>query len=636
MRRVIGMDIHRTFAEVVFWEAGKLRPAGRVSMTRAGLEATGNAMAVVRVLSPYVGRVIVANPLQFKAIAHAHVKTDKIDAGVLASLRAADFLPEIWLPDAETERQRRLVARRNQVVRQRTRIKNEVHAILHAHLIPPCPHAELFGRLGRIWLSRQVIPDDEQEAIDRHLRELDRLGEDLAALDREIAQAAVDDPTVKRLLTITVELGAVVLGKAHIAAGGNRRLDRDHGEHFVRGGFDDAERPRHSRVQPVCRARRGVLRDGHHQPVRIRLGSMSGHIVPIYGWSHEQIGWLFTLFVILQSIGTLPGGVLRDRFGPRWTTAIGGLFSGLGILALALGRSYALVVVLWCIGSFFTGFIYNNAVTTGNKWFPDRRGLMTGLIAGAFPWGPLPFIFPIRAIPHNSPPVVFFDVIYIMAVFFGVIYIMAGIIGGVSIIARLLMKDPPPGWQPAGWVTSQKAVKRPSEHHYTVGEALTTWQMWVLIISFVLISSVGLAGISKIVGYSNSFEFAATAAAGIAIANGFGKLILGGLSERFGPENMMIVAYVLCGILLLVTIFAGITHHELLFVCSAILAIFFWASLFSLFPITSGHYFGETAAGGNYGVLYAIAKGSGGFYGGILSTILIKQHGFSVASASLD
>jgi transposase len=127
MRRVIGMDIHRTFAEVVFWEEGKLRPAGRITMTRAGLEgfgrslgkedevvieATGNAMAVVRVLAPYVARVIVANPLQVKAIAHAHVKTDKIDAGVLASLRAANFLPEIWLPDADTERLRRLVARR--------------------------------------------------------------------------------------------------------------------------------------------------------------------------------------------------------------------------------------------------------------------------------------------------------------------------------------------------------------------------------------------------------------------------------------------------------------------------------------------------------------------------------------------
>lgn len=218
MRRVIGMDIHRTFAEVMIWEDGRLRPAGRVDMTRVGLEgfgrsltredevvveATGNAMAVVRVLTPHVARVIVANPLQVKAIAHARVKTDKIDAGVLASLRAAAFLPEVWLPDAETERMRRLVARRNQVVRHRTRIKNEVHAILHAHLVPPCPHADLFGRLGRLWLDSQSLPDDERAAIARHLRELDRLGEDLGALDTDVARAAIDDPAVKRLLTIT-------------------------------------------------------------------------------------------------------------------------------------------------------------------------------------------------------------------------------------------------------------------------------------------------------------------------------------------------------------------------------------------------------------------------------------------------
>jgi transposase len=236
MRRIVGMDIHRTFAEVVFWEQGRLRPAGRVDMTRSGLEgfgrlltkedevvveATGNSMAVVRVLSPFVGRVIIANPLEVKAIAHAHVKTDKIDAGVLASLRAADFLPEVWLPDADTERRRRLVTRRNQVVRHRTRIKNEVHATLHAHLIPLCPHADLFGRRGRAWLARQPLPDDELAAIERHLRELDRLGEDLQVLDREIAQSVCDDPAVRRLLTIsgvnlTVAAGLVAaIGDIH-------------------------------------------------------------------------------------------------------------------------------------------------------------------------------------------------------------------------------------------------------------------------------------------------------------------------------------------------------------------------------------------------------------------------------------
>lgn len=218
MRRVIGMDIHRTFAEVVVWEDGRLRHAGRVDMTRTALEgfgkslkatdeivveATGNTMALVRVLSPFVARVVIANPLQVKAIAHAHVKTDKIDAGVLASLHAAGFLPEVWTPPAETERMRRLVARRNQVVRHRTRIKNEVHAILHAHLIPCCPHADMFSQIGRAWLKRQPFPDDEMMAIERHLRELDRLGEDLELLDREVAKNALDNPAVKRLLTIT-------------------------------------------------------------------------------------------------------------------------------------------------------------------------------------------------------------------------------------------------------------------------------------------------------------------------------------------------------------------------------------------------------------------------------------------------
>ncbi|MGH7012784.1 MAG: MFS transporter [Stellaceae bacterium] len=360
-------------------------------------------------------------------------------------------------------------------------------------------------------------------------------------------------------------------------------------------------------------------------PFEYAWSSMSGPLAGIYGWSHQQVAWLFTLFIILQSFGMLPGGMLRDRFGPRWTTAISGCLMGVGIFALTLGPSYSLVLALWCIGSFFAGFIYNNGVTTGNKWFSDRRGVMTGLIAGAFSWGSLPFIFPIRAIPHDAPP----------SVFIHVIYVMAAVMGGVSIVAALFMKDPPAGWRPPGWTPKQTAIKRPSNHQYTVGEALRTWQMWVLIISFVLISSAGLAGISKMVAYSRSFHFtaaAATAAAGgIAIANGIGKFSLGALSEKFGCENMMIFSYTACGVLLFASIFAGLAHAEILFVCTAILGIFCWASLFSLFPITIGHYFGEASAGGNYGILYAIAKGSGGLYGGILSTVLILHHGFTFA-----
>jgi OFA family oxalate/formate antiporter-like MFS transporter len=197
------------------------------------------------------------------------------------------------------------------------------------------------------------------------------------------------------------------------------------------------------------------------------------------------------------------------------------------------------------------------------------------------------------------------------------------------------MRDPPRGWTPEGWVPKATASGAPSGHDYTVGQALRTWQMWVLMASFVLISSAGLAGMSKMVAYSNSFGFTATAATaaagGIALANGFGKLTLGTLSDRFGPETMMIGSFVACGLLLFLTVLAGFAHSEMVFVVAAILAIFFWASLFSLFPITIGHYYGHASAGGNYGLLYAIAKGTGGLYGGILSTLLIVHHGFPFA-----
>ena len=104
------------------------------------------------------------------------------------------------------------MARRYQVVRHRTRIKNEVHAILHAHLIPKCPHADLFNTRGRDWLTRQPVPEDERAAIARHIRELDRLGEDLAQLDRDIAEDSLDDEEIQRLLTITGVNLAVAAG----------------------------------------------------------------------------------------------------------------------------------------------------------------------------------------------------------------------------------------------------------------------------------------------------------------------------------------------------------------------------------------------------------------------------------------
>lgn len=215
--RVIGLDIHRVFAEAVALEGGGLIRLGRIERRRDRLtafarslthedhvvvEATGNAAAVVAVLRPHAGRVVIANPQQVRLIAPAKIKTDRIDAAVLARLYASGFLPEVWVPDERTQALRRQVTRRNQLVRQRTRLKNIVQSILHSHLIPPCPTADLFGRKGRAWLMEQVLPADERHAVERHTREYDRLGDDLSVIERDLARGALADEPAKRLMTI--------------------------------------------------------------------------------------------------------------------------------------------------------------------------------------------------------------------------------------------------------------------------------------------------------------------------------------------------------------------------------------------------------------------------------------------------
>ena len=215
--RVVGLDIHRVFAEAVMLADGTIRRLGRIGMTREHLEAftrrlthddhvvveaTGNATAVAEVIGPHVGRVVIANPRQVRLIAEARIKTDVIDATVLARLYASGFLPEVWVPDQRTLALRRQVTRRNQIVRQRARLKTIIQSILHAHLVPPCPHADLLGPKGRAWLLGQTLPPDEQDAVVRHLREHDRLSEDLRVVEREIARDALADADTKRLMTV--------------------------------------------------------------------------------------------------------------------------------------------------------------------------------------------------------------------------------------------------------------------------------------------------------------------------------------------------------------------------------------------------------------------------------------------------
>ncbi|WP_245493487.1 MULTISPECIES: hypothetical protein [unclassified Mesorhizobium] len=190
-------DIHRSFAEVVFWEDGRLRHHGRVDMTRSGLEgygrslnstdevvveATGNAMAVVRVLSPFLGRVIVANPMQVKAISPMPGSKPK-DRWRCSGAASRQRLSAGGLGSRRPASPSRRPAQSGRAAPHAREERGAWHtAGARRAEVPACRSVQQSRPCLAPWLEWQVLPDDERAAIARHIREIDRLAEDLAIL----------------------------------------------------------------------------------------------------------------------------------------------------------------------------------------------------------------------------------------------------------------------------------------------------------------------------------------------------------------------------------------------------------------------------------------------------------------------
>jgi transposase len=182
--RAVALDVHRDFCEVAVVAEGRLRSAGRIQ-TRpealelfaqsldardwVALEVTGNAWAIARILEPQVARVIVVSPSD-TGIRQARAKTDRLDARALAKLLWAGELDGVWAPDERVRAMRRRLARRTQLVRARSRAKNEIHAVLMRCLKDRPPAADLFGIKGRRWLTEQELPLCERETVDSAMR----------------------------------------------------------------------------------------------------------------------------------------------------------------------------------------------------------------------------------------------------------------------------------------------------------------------------------------------------------------------------------------------------------------------------------------------------------------------------------
>jgi transposase len=218
------LDVDRDFCEVAMAEEGEVWSAGRIETTpealelfgqslgrddQVVLEVTGNAWEVARIIE-HVARVIVVSPTD-TGIRQARAKTDRLDAHTLAKLLAAGSLDGLWMPDERTRALRRRPARRSQLVKARTRAKNEVHGALIRRLVAKPKVSDLFGVAGRRWLAALELPDEERETVDAALRQIDFLERELQEVERTIAKEALSSAEMRRLMSVP----GVVLVPAH-------------------------------------------------------------------------------------------------------------------------------------------------------------------------------------------------------------------------------------------------------------------------------------------------------------------------------------------------------------------------------------------------------------------------------------
>ncbi|KXG75830.1 hypothetical protein AN618_17400 [Fervidicola ferrireducens] len=232
--RFIGLDVHQKYAEGCEIGPNKEKRRFRIANTRQAweefaktldsntrivMEATSNAFWIHDILSGYPGQVVIANPLKTRAIAEARVKTDALDAQILAQLLAADFIPESWIPSKDEYQLRVLLHHRIRLGKIRTMLKNKIHAALIRNGIQS-PRSDLFGKSGRKFLESISLPETEQIIVCSSLKLLDAVQKEMAALEADLFARAKENSNVKLLmgipgisvlsaLTILAEIGPI-------------------------------------------------------------------------------------------------------------------------------------------------------------------------------------------------------------------------------------------------------------------------------------------------------------------------------------------------------------------------------------------------------------------------------------------
>jgi OFA family oxalate/formate antiporter-like MFS transporter len=355
--------------------------------------------------------------------------------------------------------------------------------------------------------------------------------------------------------------------------------------------------------------------------MNLALGSLyawSVFVPPLereFGWTRAQTSWVYTIAIVCFALTFLVAGRIQDVKGPRICAFLGGLLVSAGFVLASFTSSLAMLYVFYgVIVGIGNGFGYSTPMPVGSKWFPDRRGLVVGLMVGGYGGGQA--IFGALASGWLVPSVGWRATFQILGAVFFV----------MTMIGTALLKNPPPGYRPPNWTPSAAAAAVRRE--FTAREMIATPGFVALWIAYCLGTTAGQMTISQLIPFARSAGLgAAVATVSLIVSscgNAGGRILSGWMSDTLGRLRTL-KTMVLISAMAMPALFLWRSEVVPFY---ALVAVVYWCygTQLSVFASTTADFYGTRHLGLNYGVLFT-AWGAAGIIGPAIAARVFDRFG---------
>ena len=349
------------------------------------------------------------------------------------------------------------------------------------------------------------------------------------------------------------------------------------------------------------------------------LYSWSIYVNPLmdaHKWERGAVSLAMSIATLVIPISMIPAAKILAKKGPTKTALIGTIFLVLGLAIAGLTASLPLLYLGFGVfGGIGVGFIYGTPIATCVKWFPDKKGLISGLAVGGFGLGSIVFAPICTSVIASLGP--------------NTTFLIQGAITLVGmIIAAPLMKAAPDGFKPEGWNPPVATAASGASHDYTSAEMLKTKQYWFLLIMYLFANMSGLMVIGHASPIAQAVAGLTAAQAGaivsvLSIANTAGRFMSGALCDKLGAKRVVTIIYIVNAVLLVALQF--LTNFATIALGIGGLAVCFGAMM-GAYPSLVVDYFGVKYSGPNYARIF-LAYGIGGIIGPQLAVRVVAATG---------